>query len=111
MGGAGIAAAADCELMDVRARCGRFQEEECWLQQGQDEWQQWALAAAAAAARGESIGLHFNGALCGLHITCFRFAVAASLGAYPHFIFIPILWFALDKREALIAPIPPLGPP
>ena len=56
-------------------------------------------AAAAAATRGDSIRLHFNdcasaGALCGVHIiTCFRFAVAASLGAYPRFIFITMLRF------------------
>ena len=56
MGGAGIAAAGDCELMDVRARCGRFQEEECWLQQQEQEEEQgsgrlrFAAAAAAAAA-------------------------------------------------------------
>ena len=48
LGGAGIAAAADCELMDVWARCGRFQEEECWLQQQEEQEQeeqggQWAL--------------------------------------------------------------------
>jgi hypothetical protein len=67
-------------------------------------------AVAAAATRGD-IGPHFSMIarecrrfLCGLHITCFRFAVAASLGAYPRFIFITMLWFALDKREAPSAP-------
>ena len=58
MGGAGIAAAADCELMDVRARCGRFQEEECWLQEEEQQEQEQGsgrlrfAAAAAAASKG-----------------------------------------------------------
>ena len=56
LGGAGISAAADCELMDVRARCGRFQEEECWLQEEEQEQEEeegsgrLRFAAAAAAA-------------------------------------------------------------
>jgi len=90
--------------MAVRARCGRFQEEECWLQQEQEEEEQGSgrlrFAAAAAAAAAKALGISMicasAGALCGVHIiTCFRFAAAASLGTYPRFIFITVLWFAL----------------